>query len=262
MVNDFLEKIVVYKRELLNEKKAYYENLKKNIDTAKHSRYQIFKKAISKPGKMNLIAEVKKASPSRGIIREDFDAPKIAKIYEKNGAAAISVLTEDKYFLGKAAYLQDVSDLVSVPTLMKDFIIHEYQVYEASVCGASAVLLIVAILSNDELKRLIASAHGLGLDCLVEVHDDEELDRALAIDAEIIGINNRNLHSFAVDKKTSERLAVKIPKGKVIVAESGLESRDDIKRLADLGVHAVLIGETFMKSEDIGGKMKEIMGDE
>ncbi len=254
MANDFLENILVYKRELLSEKKAYYENLKKNIDSAKHSHYHVFKKAVLK------IAEVKKASPSRGIIREDFDALKIAKIYEKNQAAAISVLTEDKYFLGKPAYLRDISDAVRVPTLMKDFIIHEHQIYEASVCGASAVLLIVAILSNEELNRLMSTAHKLGLDCLVEVHDEDELKRALAVDAEIIGINNRNLHSFVVDKETSERLAPMIPKGKVIVAESGLDSFDDIKRLRKLGVHAVLIGETFMKAEDIGGKIKEVMG--
>ena len=181
MANDFLEKILVYKRELLAEKKAYYENLRKNIDSAKHTHYHVFKKAISRPGAMHLIAEVKKASPSRGIIREDFDALKIAKIYEKNQAAAISVLTEDKYFLGKSAYLKDISDAVRVPTLMKDFIIHEHQIYEASVCGASAVLLIVAILSNDELKHLMAAAHRLGLDCLVEVHDEQELERAIAV---------------------------------------------------------------------------------
>jgi indole-3-glycerol phosphate synthase len=257
--NDFLEKILLYKRELLNEKKAYYENLKKNIDSAKHTHYHVFKKAVSKPGTMNLIAEVKKASPSRGIIREDFDALKIAKIYEKNQAAAISVLTEDKYFLGKSSYLKDISDTVRVPTLMKDFIIHEHQIYEASVCGASALLLIVAILSNQELKSLMSTAHKLGLDCLVEVHDEDELKRALAVDAEIIGINNRDLHTFVVDKKTTERLAPMVPKGKVIVAESGLDSFDDIKRLGKLGVHAVLIGETFMKAQDIGGKIREIM---
>lgn len=260
MVNDFLEKILVYKRELLKEKKTYYENLSKNIDLAKHSRYFVFKKAVSKPGSVNLIAEIKKASPSRGIIREDFDALKIAKIYEKNGVAAISVLTEDKYFLGKPAYLRDVSDEIRLPTLMKDFIIHEHQIYEASVCGASAILLIVAFLSDSELIRLMSKAHSLGLDCLVEVHDEEELKRALGVDAEIIGINNRNLRTFEVNKATCERLAVKVPKGKVIVAESGLDTHEDIERLKKLGVHAVLIGETFMKAGDIGEKIREIMG--
>jgi indole-3-glycerol phosphate synthase len=260
VANDFLEKILVYKRELLREKESYYVNLKKNIDSAKHSHYHVFKKAISKPGGVNLIAEIKKASPSRGIIREDFDALKIAKIYEKNGAAAISVLTEDKYFLGKPAYLRDVSDAVRLPTLMKDFIIHEHQIYEACVCGASAVLLIVAVLSNEELKRLMSAAHQLGLDCLVEVHDEDELNRALAVGAEIIGINNRNLHTFAVDKTTSERLVARVPKGKIVVAESGLKAHEDIERLGSLGVHAVLIGETFMKAGDIGVKIKEVMG--
>ncbi len=260
MVNGFLEKILIYKRELLKEKQSYYENLKRNINTAKHARYEIFKKAVSKPGRVNLIAEVKKASPSRGIIREDFDAVKIAKIYLKNQASAISVLTEEKYFLGKPAYLRYISDQVNVPTLMKDFIIHEHQVYEAFVCGASAILLIVALLSNDELEHLMAAAHGLGLDCLVEVHNEQELERALNVDAEIIGINNRNLESLTVDKETSVRLAEQVPQGKIIVAESGLDSHEDILRLGKLGVHAVLIGETFMKSEDIGGKIREIMG--
>jgi indole-3-glycerol phosphate synthase len=260
VVSGFLEKILEYKRQLLKEKQTYYENLKKNIDTANHARYEIFKKAISKPGCMNLIAEVKKASPSRGIIREDFDAVKIAKIYLKHHASAISVLTEDKYFLGKPAYLRDISDEVNIPTLMKDFIIHEHQIYEAFVCGASAVLLIVALLNERELKFLMGTAHRLGLDCLVEVHNEKELDLALEVDAEIIGINNRNLGSLVVDKQTCVRLAAKVPAGKIIVAESGLDSYDDIFNLRKLGVHAVLIGETFMKAENIGEKVNEIMG--
>ncbi len=259
MINDFLEKIVVYKRGLLKDKEAFYENLKKNINKSEHTQYHIFKKAITKPGRINLIAEIKKASPSRGIIREDFDACKLAKIYQDNGAAAISVLTEDKYFLGKPDYLSDVSALVTIPTLMKDFIISDYQIYEGFICGANAVLLIVAILSNEELKELMTTANRLGLECLVEVHDEEELDRALAVGAQIIGINNRNLHTLAVDKKTSETLAAMIPKDKVIVAESGLESHEDIRRLKDLGVHAVLIGETFMKESDVAKKMKDVM---
>ena len=260
MVNDFLEKIIVYKRGLLKDKEAFYENLKKNVDKAEHNRYHIFQKAIAKPGRMNLIAEIKKASPSKGVIREDFDALKIAKIYKAGGADAISVLTEDKYFLGKPAYLRDVGDAVNLPTLMKDFIIHEHQIYEGFSCGASAVLLIVAILTDEEIKRFTKTAHDLGMDCLVEVHNEEELKRALGVGAEIIGINNRDLHSFVVDKKTSERLVAKIPKGRTIVAESGLDSHEDIKRLKGLGVHAGLIGETFMRAADISEKIKEIMG--
>jgi indole-3-glycerol phosphate synthase len=259
VVSDFLEKIVVYKRGLLKDKEAYYENLKKNVDKATYTHYHLFKKALARPGQINLIAEIKKASPSRGIIREDFNATKLAKTYQDNGAAAISVLTEDKYFLGKSDYLRDVSDLVNVPTLMKDFIISDHQIYEGFICGASAVLLIVAILSDDEITRLMEKAGFLGLDCLVEVHDEEELDRALKAGAEIIGINNRNLHSLVVDKSTSERLALRIPKDKVIVAESGLNSHEDIKRLKGLGVHAVLIGETFMKEHDVAKKIKDVM---
>lgn len=260
MVSGFLEKILEYKRQLLIEKHSYYENLKKNIDTATHARYEIFKKAVSRPGSINLIAEVKKASPSRGVIREDFDALKIAKIYVKNHAAAISVLTEDKYFLGKPSYLRDISDEVNVPTLMKDFIIHEHQVYEGFVCGASAILLIVALLSDQQIEHLMSTAHRLGMDCLVEVHNEEELKRAINLDVEIIGINNRNLITLAVDKETCIRLVGQIPPGKIIVAESGLDSREDIIRLKKMGVHAVLIGETFMKSQDIGVKIQEIMG--
>ena len=260
MVNDFLEKIIVYKRALLKDKEAFYENLKKNVDKAQHNRYRIFQKAIAKLGQLNLIAEIKKASPSRGVIREDFNALKIAKTYKDNGAAAISVLTEDKYFLGKPAYLRDIGDTVNLPTLMKDFIIHEHQIYEGFSCGASAVLLIVAILSDEDIKRFMSIAHQLGMDCLVEVHDEEELKRALGVGAEIIGINNRDLHSFVVDKKTCERLAAKIPKGKIVVAESGFDNHEDIKRLTAQGIHAVLIGETFMRATNIGEKIKEVMG--
>jgi indole-3-glycerol phosphate synthase len=259
VISDFLEKIVVYKRGLLKDREAFYENLKKNVNKTTHTQYNIFKKAIARPGQINLIAEIKKASPSKGIIREDFDVLKLAKIYQDNGAAAISVLTEDKYFLGKPDYLNDVSGMVNVPTLMKDFIISDYQIYEGFICGANAVLLIVAILSNEELKSLMAAADRLGLECLVEVHDEEELNRALTVGAEIIGINNRNLHTLAVDTRTSETLAGKVPKGKVIVAESGLNSHEDIRRLKDLGVHAVLIGETFMRESDVAKKMKDVM---
>lgn len=259
MSNDFLTQILQYKHQLLAEKRSYYEGLKKNVDTASHSRYEIFKKAISKHGSLNLIAEVKKASPSRGVIREDFDALKIAKTYVKNHAAAISVLTEDKYFLGKPSYLRDISDEVNVPTLMKDFIVHEHQVYEAFVCGASAILLIVALLKDRQITALMQAAHRLGMDCLVEVHNAEELNRALELDAEIIGINNRNLKTLLVDKNTCLNLVPKIPLGKIIVAESGLENREDLASLKKLGVHAVLIGETFMKAEDIGAKVRELM---
>jgi len=256
---DFLKIIAQHKTELLSAKKSYYENLKKNMRSSGLRRYEVFKKAISKPGQINLIAEIKKASPSAGLIREDFNASKIAATYIKNNAAAISVLTEEKYFLGKFAYLAKVSENCQVPVLMKDFIVHEYQIYEGLFYGASAVLLIVAMLEQEHLQELMRLAHTLGLDCLVEVHDQAELDRAVLADAQIIGVNNRNLQTLKVDVNNCLSLIPRIPKGTVIVAESGLKTHEDIKRVQEAGAHAVLMGEVFMRSPDIGAKIKEVM---
>ena len=164
MNSDFLKTIAEYKTQALKDKKAYYENLKKNLKISRR-RYEVFKKAISKPGQINLIAEIKKASPSAGLVRQEFDLEQIAKIYVDHKAAAISVLTEEKYFLGKFAYLKKVSDEFKIPTLMKDFIIHEYQIYEGAFYGASAVLLIVDMLSDSQIQELMEVAHSLGLDC-------------------------------------------------------------------------------------------------
>jgi len=256
---DFLKVMVEHKLLSLSHKKAYYLNLIKNMKPTGQRRYEVFKKAISRPGQINLIAEIKKASPSAGLIREDFNVTKIAGIYIKNNATAISVLTEEKYFLGKFAYLAKVSDNCNVPVLMKDFILHEFQIYEGLFYGASAVLLIVAMLSDNQLKGLIKVAHSLGLDCLVEVHDEAELKRALSANAEIIGINNRNLQSLKVDVNNCLKLIPQVPKGIIIVAESGLKTHEDIRRVQEAGAHAVLIGETFMRSTDIGAKIKEVM---
>ncbi len=259
MAHDFLKTIVDHKRQLLKEKKEFYAGLKKKIEAHKMTRYRIFKTAISKPGKINLIAEIKKASPSQGIIRPDFDVMSLAKIYSDAGADAFSVLTEEKFFLGKPPYIRQVSENFVLPVLTKDFIVDEGQIYETAIFGTSAVLLIVAILSDEELKHLMQVAYNLDLDCLVEVHDEGELERALKSDAEIIGINNRDLHTFHVDVATSERLLPKIPKGKLIVAESGIKSHEDIKRLRDAGANAVLIGETFLRAPDVGQKVREVM---
>ncbi len=259
MSADFLKTIAKEKKELLSTKTAYYENLRKNMTPRSIERYGVFKKAVSRLGRMNLIAEVKKASPSAGLIREDFQAVKIAKIYVEHKAAAISVLTEEKHFLGKSAYLRKISDEFNVPTLMKDFIVHEYQIYEGVFCGASAVLLIVAMLEENQLKDLMAAAHALGLDCLVEVHEEAEIDRAMKAGAEIIGVNNRNLRDLKVDVENCVRMIPRIPSGKIIVAESGLQSHKDVQRVQEAGAHAVLIGETFMRAEDIGAKIREIM---
>ena len=259
MFADFLKTIAAHKLELLEAKKPYYENLIKHMKSDSQHRYELFKKAISKNGQLNLIAEVKKASPSAGLIREDFNATKIAQVYIKNNAVAISVLTEEKYFLGKFAYLAQISENCPVPILMKDFIVHEFQIYEGLFYGASAVLLIVAMLTDKQLKDLMTLAHHLGLDCLVEVHDSSEIDRAVLAGAEIIGVNNRNLQDLKVDLNNCLKMIPQIPKGIVIVAESGLKTHEDIERVKDAGAHAVLIGETFMRSPDIGAKVKEVM---
>ena len=259
MSADFLAKIATEKRQALKTRAAYYENLKKNLGPGSHRRYQIFKQAISRPGKVNLIAEVKKASPSAGLIREDFDAVRIAKIYAQHKAAAISVLTEEKYFLGKPAYLKNIGRETGLPTLMKDFIVHEYQIYEGAFCGASAVLLIAAMLSDTQIKDFTAVAHGLGMDCLTEAHNEADMDRAIKTGAEIIGINNRDLQSLEVDVHHCLRLIPRVPPGKVIVAESGLQSHEDVQRVQEAGAHAVLIGEVFMRAADMGATIKEIM---
>ena len=259
MSADFLKTIAKHKIEILTAKRSYYENLIKNMKPTGIRRYEVFKKAISRKGRINLIAEVKKASPSAGLIREDFNASKIAETYIKNKAAAISVLTEEKYFLGKFSYLAKISADCKVPVLMKDFIIHEHQIYEGLFYGASAVLLIVAMLTDRQLKDLMKTAHSLGLDCLVEAHDEAEVERAVSAGAEIIGINNRNLKDLKVDLQNGLKLIPKIPQGIIIVAESGLKTHEDVRQAEEAGAHAVLIGETFMRSPDIGAKIKEVM---
>ncbi|MBF0122248.1 MAG: indole-3-glycerol phosphate synthase TrpC [Candidatus Omnitrophica bacterium] len=259
MNKSFLDIIVVKKREKINARRHYYENIKSHLDKTEYGRYGLFKKAISKTGRMSLIAEIKRASPSKGVIRDDFNPEDIARAYEKAGADALSILTEEDFFQGKAAYLKRIGGFVRVPTLMKDFLVDELQLFEARYCGASAVLLIVAILSDSRLKDMYQAATALDLDCLIEVHDEVELERALKLGAEIIGVNNRDLHSFDVALATSEKLIPRIPKDRVIVAESGIKSYTDVKRLEDLGANAVLIGEIFMRERDIASKVREVM---
>ncbi len=260
MGSSFLNYILEYKRELVARKKDYYAGLRKKAREATSAGGSgFFKKRISQAGQTNLIAEIKKASPSAGVIRKDFNVGTIAGIYAEHKAAAISVLTEDKYFLGKPEDVQAVTKCVNLPVLAKDFIISDGQIYEAKVNGAAAVLLIVAILGDSELKGLLNIAHEFGLDCLVEVHDEKELDRAVKAGAQIIGVNNRDLKTLDVNMKTGERLIPRVSKDRVVVAESGLRTRDDIRRVQDLGAHAVLIGETFMRAKDIGRAINEVM---
>lgn len=222
-----------------------------------------FYKALAQPG-LALIAEIKKASPSGGLIRPDFNPPEIAKIYEQNHAAAVSVLTDGKYFQGALEYLSEVREAIRLPLLRKDFIVDEYQIIEAERHGADAVLLIAACLDDTQLRDFREAAEGEGLDALVEVHDDAETDRALKSGARIVGINNRNLKTLQTDIETTFRLAAKLPRasreGILLVSESGIRTAGDIQRLREAGLDAVLIGETFMRAPDIGGKVREIMG--
>lgn len=208
-----------------------------------------FKKALSKKG-LSFICEVKKASPSKGVIAEDFHYLDIAKEYEMAGADAVSVLTEPDFFKGNNRYLSEIAKEITTPCLRKDFIISEYQIYEAKILGARAILLICAILNDEELKSYLDLAHSLGLSALVETHDKTEVDRAVKIGAEIIGVNNRNLKTFDVSLETTKELFKYIPEGKVKVSESGIHSEKDIEFVKKCGADAVLIGEAFMRSEN------------
>lgn len=215
-----------------------------------------FKKALTKDG-LSFICEVKKASPSKGVIAEDFPYLDIAKSYESAGADAVSVLTEPDYFKGSVEYLHSIAAEISLPCLRKDFIIDEYMIYEARALDASAVLLICAILSDEQLKEYLELSHSLGMSALVETHSVEEAQRAVACGAEIIGINNRDLRTFNVDLNTTKNVAEAIPDGKLLVSESGIHSAEDIAFVRAAGADAVLIGEAFMRAENKAELMKQ-----
>ncbi len=209
-----------------------------------------------------VIAEVKRSSPSKGRIREDFDPVRIAVIYEDHGASAISVLTERRFFEGHAAYVPQIRKAVKLPLLRKDFIIDPYQINETRILGADALLLIARILEANELQDFIGLASELGLAALVEVHDGADVEKAVSSGAKIVGINNRDLATFRTDLDVSIRLARRIPKGITVVSESGIDSRGDVVRLATAGIHAVLVGESLMREKDIGKKLRELLGKE
>jgi len=218
--------------------------------------------ALALKGKsIRLIAEVKRASPSRGILCPNFNPTELATTYAQGGANAISVLTEVNYFKGSIDHLAAIREVVKLPLLRlrKDFIFDPYQVYESRAYGADALLLIVAILSQEQLKELLSISHRLGLKCLVEVHNETEVERALLSEAEIIGINNRDLNTFTVDINTTRQLCPLISQQKIVVAESGIRSRNDVKKLMDWGVNAVLIGEALVTANNILTKIKELM---
>lgn len=243
--------------EIIAHKRTEVEKLLPRIDklraaAALRDDVRSFADALrADPTRLAMIAEVKRASPSAGTIAADFDPLTIARGYEKAGANALSILTDEKYFQGRLEYLSLIRSQVDIPCLRKDFIIHEAQIFEAVVAGADAILLIVAALDQPTLEHLLEVAHTYQLDALVEVHDLPELERALATDARIIGVNNRNLKTFTVDLATTEALAEEVPDDILLVAESGIKTPADAERLAEAGADALLVGETLMRSSNI-----------
>ena len=233
------------------------DDLKKEVSLMDITDDFPFKQALSGDD-IAIIAEVKKASPSKGIIAEDFDYLAIAKEYESAGASAISVLTEPYFFMGSDDYLKEISENVDIPVLRKDFIVDEYMIWEAKALGASAVLLIVSILDIVQLKKFLDLAHDLGLSAIVEAHDGEEIMRALTVGAEIIGVNNRNLNDFTVDIENSISLRRCVSGDAIFISESGIKTKEDVTRLKENNVDAVLIGETLMKSDDKKAMISEL----
>ena len=218
-----------------------------------------FEKALKKPD-ISFICECKKASPSKGVIAEDFPYLKIAEEYEKAGADCISVLTEPKWFLGSDEYLREIAERVSIPCIRKDFTVDGYMIYEAKLLGAKAVLLICSILSAEQIREYIGICDSLGISALVEAHDENEVKTALNCGARIIGVNNRNLKDFSVDTDNSRRMRELVPDSVVFVSESGVRTAKDIKKLREIGADAVLIGETLMRAEDKKAKLRELKG--
>lgn len=256
----FLREIITYKKEELIEarRKRPLAELKSMARDAEPTRG--FGNALSSPGGIKLIAEVKKASPSKGVIRDNFDPVGIARIYEDSGAACISVLTEKKFFQGSLDHLGMIRKAVDLPLLRKDFIIDEYQIFEARAAGADAILLIAACLDKPQIQDFLGCARDFGLDALVESHTPKELDKALSAGAMLIGINNRDLTTFSVSLQTTFDMLKDIPDDRIVVSESGISSREDIARLEQAGVDAVLVGEALMREKEIGRKVKELLG--
>jgi indole-3-glycerol phosphate synthase len=259
-MSTILDKIVVSKqREVAAAKdQRPTAELEKRLAGAPPARD--FRAALEKSAGVQIIAEVKKASPSAGLLRPDFDPVAIARIYERHGAAAISVLTDEPFFQGHLSYLSAIRAAIALPVLRKDFLLDRYQLLEARVAGADAVLLIAEILPGDTLARLLRQVHELGMQALVELYDADNLPRVLDSGARLIGVNNRDLRTFVTRLEHTLDLAAQLPADRCLVSESGIRTTDDIRRLQQVGVRAVLIGETLMRATDIGAKLDELRG--
>ena len=257
-----LDKIVDKTKERLSNLKTLrsFNEVRSLAESCTGQKF-FFEQAISEDG-VSFICEVKKASPSKGIISEDFPYMQIAKEYEEAGASAISVLTEPYFFLGCDEYLSEISKNVNIPILRKDFIIDEYQIYEAKMIGANAILLICSILDKSQINDFIAIADSLGLSSLVEAHDENEITKALDAEARIVGVNNRNLKTFDVDLNNSIKLRSFVPNNILFVSESGIKTPDDVRILKENRVDAVLIGETFMRSSNKAEVIRHLRGDD
>ena len=256
-----LQKIVENKREEVARQKEILPLMELRHMLADRPSTRDFEGAI-RHRDCAVIAEVKRSSPSKGRIREDFNPVEIAGIYEDNGASAISILTERKFFEGNVAYVPQISRVVGLPLLRKDFIVDPYQINETRVLGGDALLLIARILEEGQLRDFLGLASELGLAALVEVHDAADMEKAVSSGARIVGINNRDLATFRTDLEVSIRLARMVPKGVTVVSESGIDSRGDIEKLMEAGIHAVLVGESLMRERDIGKKLRELLGKE
>jgi indole-3-glycerol phosphate synthase len=253
-----LDRIIALKKEEVEQRKKALTLNRLQERIARQKPPLDFTSAL-KGDHIRLIAEVKRASPSRGILHPNLNPVQLAETYVEGGAAAISVLTEENYFKGHIDYLEAIRSEVQLPLLRKDFVFDPYQVYESRAYGADALLLITAILSQDQLGELLFLSHNLGLWCLVEVHNENEVEIALLSGAEIVGINNRDLSTFAVDIHTTRRLRYLIPQERIVVAESGIRSRSDVEKLEEWGIDAMLVGEALVTAHDVLAKMRELL---
>jgi indole-3-glycerol phosphate synthase len=262
-LTDILAKIAAYKRDEVVDRKrrrtlAALESAARNASSPRGFRQALVKGHA--PGKLSLIAEIKKASPSKGLIRADFDPPALARNYEAGGAACLSVLTDGPSFQGADAYLIDARAAVSLPCIRKDFLVDPWQVAESRALGADAILVILAMIDDVVAAELMSEAKRLGMDALVEVHDEGEMDRAGALGSDLVGINNRDLKSFIVDLAVTERLAAQAPKDALLVTESGIFTHDDVVRMEAAGATAMLVGESLMRQADVTAATKILVG--